>query len=216
MSKYSNSIEIKIQKIEEFIKGDRIIYDYKRWKDHIVQELKQEKSNASNALAKLILELLDCRNPKLDVILNISGEMKPTTELIESVKKTVTARGIKTKPELMRFCSEIESSEKIGWTGGTKSSIKRVANRVLATLTRTKADELIPTPVASEVACVHCGKPVTGEHSDINDLYDWRIHTYYARCDDCADEEYDVDTDKKLERIRSYPEQQRKKASRAK
>ena len=132
-----DSIQRGIHRIKQFLRHEIFLTDYKLWLYKIVQILKSEGMLASNTLAKLILTLLDCRNPDIWVVLDVSGEMPPTSELIDAVVKVAVAEGLTSIiPQNMPYLSEIVGQGKIGWTDGTEQRIKSVANRVLKQLAR--------------------------------------------------------------------------------
>ncbi|HUX06036.1 MAG TPA: HEAT repeat domain-containing protein, partial [Acidobacteriota bacterium] len=132
-----DSIQRGIHRIKKFLRHEIFLTDYKLWLHKIVQILKSEGMLASNTLAKLILTLLDCRNPDIWVVLDVSGEMPPTSELIDAVVKVAEAEGLTSIiPQNMPYLSEIVGQGKIGWTDETEERIKSVANRVLKQLAR--------------------------------------------------------------------------------
>jgi hypothetical protein len=55
------------------------ITDAKEWIDQAIDELKPEGLSASLELAKLIKELLDCRNPNLPYVLIVALDLEPTS-----------------------------------------------------------------------------------------------------------------------------------------
>jgi len=109
--------------------------------DRAVGELKPEGADGSRALAKLIGELLDCRSPKLSLVLKVAEQLEPTIELIEAVRSVNATSSLAPQPAYSRFIPEIIGGGKIGWTDGTTNNIKYIAAQVLEKLTGVKPAE---------------------------------------------------------------------------
>lgn len=124
-----------IQTLEELCNRNDIT-DLKEWIDRAIQELRPEGPNATHALAKLIKELLDCRNPNLPFILIVALELEPISDLIESISSIFSAPNLTPKPDNCRFISEICKENLIGWTDRTAEEIKMSAEVTLNALVK--------------------------------------------------------------------------------
>jgi len=122
-----------IEKLEQLATRYDIL-DTEAWVDLAVEELKPEGANASRALAKLIQELLACRNPKLLDVFMAVEHLEPTPELIKAVRSVAKAPGEAPQPTFGRFDSEISGGGKVGWTEQTAQRIKHNANLELERL----------------------------------------------------------------------------------
>ena len=171
--------------------------------------IKAEGAAGSAALVELTRELLDSRNSGIVWPLLVAERLQSSPELVQVIQLVIDAPGLRSGVR-GKFPAEIEGTGKIGWTDGTEARIKRIAARILDTLAGKSTPTEAEMPPSQEPACVHCGKSA-GKH---NDIYDYVSRIQYARCDECARRESGVDTVKKLELIRAYPEEQRKKALR--
>ena len=128
-----------IQTLEKLCAG-KVLYEMD-FINRAVEELKPQGANASRALAKLIGELLDCRSPKLELILTVAEQLEPTPELIEAVRSVSSAPSLAPQPTRSRFWPEIVGGGRVGWTDGTANRIKRNAAQALEKLTEAKSAE---------------------------------------------------------------------------
>jgi len=127
-----------IQTLEELC-TEMGILDPMAYVNRAVEELKPHGADASRALAELIGELLDCRSPKITLVLMAAEQLQPTPELIEAVHSVKSARGLVRQPTQGRFSPEIAGRGQVGWTDGTEDRIRRFAAQVLEKLTRENA-----------------------------------------------------------------------------
>ena len=127
-----------IQTLEELC-TEMGILDPMAYVNRAVEELKPHGADASRALAELIGELLDCRSPKITLVLMAAEQLHPTPELIEAVRSVKSARGLVRQPTRGRFSPEIAGRGQVGWTDGTEDRIRRFAAQVLEKLTRENA-----------------------------------------------------------------------------
>ena len=123
-----------IQTLEELC-TEMGILDPMAYVNRAVEELKPHGADASRALAELIGELLDCRSPKITLVLMAAEQLHPTPELIEAVRSVKSARGLVRQPTRGRFSPEIAGRGQVGWTDGTEDRIRRFAAQVLEKLT---------------------------------------------------------------------------------
>jgi HEAT repeat protein len=115
------------------------ILDEMAYVSRAVEELQPHGADASRALAELIEELLECRNPKLTLALVAAKRLQPTPELIEAVRSVQSARPLAPQPIGARFSPEIAGGGQVGWTDGTADGIRLTATQVLEKLTGTNA-----------------------------------------------------------------------------
>lgn len=123
-----------IQTLEELC-TEMGILDPMAYVNRAVEELKPHGADASRALAELIGELLDCRSPKITLVLMAAEQLQSTPELIEAVRSVKSARGLVRQPTQGRFSPEIAGRGQVGWTDGTEDRIRRFAAQVLEKLT---------------------------------------------------------------------------------
>lgn len=117
------------------------ILDPMSYVSRAVKELAPEGARGSRALARLIVELLDCRSPKLVLVLFAADKLEPTPELIEAVRQVKSASQLKMKPAQSRFLPEIADQFRVGWTDATADGITSAAARVLEELLGAKTEE---------------------------------------------------------------------------
>jgi ribosomal protein L7/L12 len=127
-----------IRTLEELCTKPGIVFEMK-YVDRAVEELGREGAHGSRALAKLINELLDCRNPKLSFVLKAAERLEPTTELVEAVRSVSAAPSLAPEPARSRFAPEIIGGGNIGWTDGTADRIKYAAAQTLEKLTEARS-----------------------------------------------------------------------------
>jgi hypothetical protein len=132
-----------IQTLEELCSRYDIL-DIEPWIKRAVQELKPEGAKASHAVAKLLMELLECRNPKLMDVLAVAAEMESIPELVEAVRSIAIASSMASRPAQGRFESEVSDGGQVGWTEYTAKGIKSNANKVLERFAQGKPTDMQP------------------------------------------------------------------------
>jgi HEAT repeat protein len=100
------------------------------------EKLNEGGDEGSDALAKLILELLDNRSPKITWALALAQDANPTTELLAAVHSVISAEPLEVGTQ-GRFTPEIIGFGRIGWTDGTHD---RITERAQEALRRLKTD----------------------------------------------------------------------------
>jgi len=83
-----------------------------------VKRLQDDGAVGSNALAKLVNNLLACRSGQICIALSISKELEPTPQLISAIKAVQSAPRI-VYGTAGEFAPEIFGENQIGWTGFT-------------------------------------------------------------------------------------------------
>lgn len=130
-----------IQTLEELCSRTDIT-DLKEWINRAIKELTPEGLNGSCALAKLIKELLDCRNPNLPYVLIVALELEPTSELIEVIRSIISAPNLALQPSKFRFPSEITGEKNlVGWTDKTTEEIKLNADVTLNAMVKKQENQ---------------------------------------------------------------------------
>ena len=124
-----------IRTLEELCRRTDIL-DEMDWIDQAEEELKTDGENASQSIANLISELLECRSPKLLILLILAGRLQSTPELIEAIHSVVSSNSIAQQPQKVRFASEIAGNGQVGWTDYTAGRIKHNATRALEILSQ--------------------------------------------------------------------------------
>lgn len=130
----------RFKDLYSFIRGE-ILLTPGSFPHEAVASLNKKGISGSNALAALILELLECRNPGIVWALAVAQKVLASPDLIASVRSVISASGLRyAYPG--RFPPEIQGLGKIGWTDQTEARIKKVANNTLQVLEQKSARAL--------------------------------------------------------------------------
>jgi hypothetical protein len=134
-----DKVEEGIQTLVELCTESGILYE-QEYVERASAALEPEGEAASHAVAQLISELLGCRSPKLQLVLQVAQHLKPAPSLVDAVLAVKAADELVPAPTRGRFTPEIVGGGKVGWTSGTTQRIREAAARTLEKLTGSVVD----------------------------------------------------------------------------
>jgi hypothetical protein len=113
------------------------------------EQLQSEGEHGSAAMAGLVRELLACRAASLRQALSVAAQLKPVRSLVAVMQDILASDPVIQSNTTGRFPPETIGAGRIGWTDGTFSDIRELAQEALAcygiaaaTPAQPKADEL--------------------------------------------------------------------------
>ncbi|MBN1200384.1 MAG: hypothetical protein JXJ20_00880 [Anaerolineae bacterium] len=166
-----------------------------------VQNLKAEGAAGSRALASFIRELLECRSPKLLMVVTAAKNIEATPELLEAVETILSAPLLAPRPPILSFRPDISSAGQVGWTELSSEGIKHNAKHALEVLrekigaqpaarSTDQTEDIQTSRAVNEVleTCARCGEPTQkwgafyySGNVTTTKKQDWEKTTYISR-----------------------------------